>query len=92
MYNIAISDFFKDKLGVEGTRAVAETERYLAIPGQALTYKIGQLKIRELRNYSEEKLGDKFDIKAYHDEVLMNGAVPLSVLQIRIEEWVAGQM
>jgi len=85
-------DFFKDKLGVEGTRAIAETERYLAIPGQALTYKIGQLKIRELRNYSEEKLGDKFDIRAYHDEVLMNGALPLSVLQTRIEEWVAGQM
>ena len=85
-------DFFKDKAGVEGTRAVAETERYLAIPGQALTYKIGQLKIRELRKYSEENLGDKFDIKAYHDEVLMNGALPLSVLQTRIEEWVAEQM
>ena len=61
----------------------------MAWPGQALGYKIGQLKIRELRTLAEKQLGAKFDIKAFHDEVLMEGALPLAVLDARIKAWIA---
>ena len=67
---------------------VAEIERYMAIPGQALSYKIGQLKIRELRARAEEELGDRFDIKAFHDLVLEGGCLPLAVLERRVAEWI----
>jgi uncharacterized protein (DUF885 family) len=73
------------------TQAVAETERYIAIPGQALAYKIGQLKIRELRTRAEQALGEKFDIRAFHAEVLRDGSVPLDVLEGKIERWIAAQ-
>lgn len=66
----------------------AEVNRYITWPGQALGYKIGELKIRELRRHAEEKLGDKFDLRAFHDAVLKNGAVPLSVLESLIEDWI----
>ena len=72
-------------------RHVAEIERYMAIPGQALGYKIGQLKIRELRTRAEAKLGPKFDIKEFHDQVLMPGALPLSVLEAHINAWIAAR-
>ena len=68
---------------------VAEIERYMAIPGQALSYKIGQLKIRELRARAEDKLGDDFDIKAFHDLVLEGGCLPLAVLERRVDAWIA---
>ncbi|TXH72080.1 MAG: DUF885 family protein [Lysobacteraceae bacterium] len=71
------------------TDAVAEAERYMAIPGQALAYKIGQLKITELRARAEKKLGRRFDIKAFHDEVLKDGSVPLDVLEAKIDRWIA---
>lgn len=67
---------------------IAEIERYMAIPGQALCYKIGQLKIRELREYAEQTLGDKFDIAEFHDEILKDGALPLTVLDKKIRRWV----
>lgn len=70
---------------------IAEIERYMAWPGQALGYKIGQLKIRELRTLAEKQLGGKFDIRAFHDEVLMEGALPLAVLETRIKAWIASQ-
>jgi uncharacterized protein (DUF885 family) len=73
------------------TDAVSEAERYMAIPGQALAYKTGQMKITELRARAEKALGDKFDIKAFHDEVLKDGAVPLSVLETKIDRWIAEQ-
>ncbi len=71
----------------EDQRHVAEIERYMSWPGQALGYKIGQLKIRELRTNAEKQLGPKFDIKAFHDAILMEGALPLSVLEARIKAW-----
>jgi uncharacterized protein (DUF885 family) len=75
----------------ENTRAVSEAERFAAIPGQALAYKIGQLKILELRKKAEKALGKKFDVRAYHDEVLKDGAVPLEVLESKITRWIASQ-
>lgn len=68
-------------------RITAEIERYMAMPGQALSYKIGQLKILELRRKAEKTLGAKFDIRAFHDEILKDGALPLSILESKIDEW-----
>lgn len=67
---------------------IAEIERYMAWPGQALSYKIGQLKIRELRAKAEQELGDKFDIRAFHRLVLESGCVPLDILERKIEQWI----
>jgi uncharacterized protein (DUF885 family) len=66
---------------------VAKIERYMAAPGQALGYKIGQLKILALRAAAEKQLGEKFDIRAFHDAVLREGALPLAVLEARIQQW-----
>ncbi len=68
---------------------IAEIERYMAIPGQALSYKVGQLKIRELRARAEDQLGDDFEIKAFHDLVLEGGCLPLAVLEQQVDEWIA---
>lgn len=70
---------------------IAEIERYMATPGQALSYKIGQLKIRELRTRAEEVLGDDFDIRAFHNQVLNSGSLPLVLLEEKINEWIAVQ-
>ena len=67
--------------------ATAEIERYMAIPGQALSYKIGQLTITGLRNKYEQELGSKFDIAAFHDEVLRDGVVPLNILKEKMTDW-----
>jgi uncharacterized protein (DUF885 family) len=67
----------------------SEIERYMANPGQALSYKIGQLKIRELRSIAEQKLGDKFDIKLFHEKVLESGCIPLQLLEEKINKWVS---
>jgi uncharacterized protein (DUF885 family) len=75
----------------EPTRAISEAERFAAIPGQALAYKIGQLKLIELRKRAEKALSQKFDVKAFHDEVLKDGAVPLDVLEKKIDRWIAAQ-
>ena len=70
---------------------ISEIERYMANPGQALSYKIGQLKIRELRARAEEKLGDKFDIRAFHNEILEPGCIPLALLEQKIDRWIASR-
>jgi uncharacterized protein (DUF885 family) len=70
---------------------VAEVERYIVIPGQALSYKIGQRVIRELREEAEAELGDAFDVRAFHRQVLVDGALPMGVLQTKIREWIASQ-
>jgi len=67
----------------------SEIERYMANPGQALSYKIGQLKIRELRSKAEKKLGEKFDIKIFHEKVLESGCIPLELLEEKIEKWIS---
>ncbi len=73
------------------TQIISEVERFVAIPGQALAYKIGELKIRELRTRAEEALGARFDIKAFHRAVLEDGALPLSVLEAKIDRWIERQ-
>lgn len=68
---------------------VAEVERYMAIPGQALSYKVGQLKILALRDRAQKALGDKFDLKAFHDQILTSGSLPMAVMEQKIDRWIA---
>jgi uncharacterized protein (DUF885 family) len=82
-------DYMYANSPAEQTRAVSEAERFMAIPGQALAYKIGQLKIVELRKRAEKALGAKFKLAAFHDEVLRDGSVPLDVLEKKIDRWIA---
>ena len=71
--------------------ATQEVERYIGVPGQALSYKIGEIKIRELRTRAEKALGKKFDIREFHDEILTHGSVPLSVLEAAVDRWIAAK-
>ena len=73
------------------TTSTSEAERYVAWPSQALGYKIGELKIQELRAKSEAALGSNFDIRAFHAEVLKDGSVPLDVLEAKIDRWIKSQ-
>jgi len=79
--------FFKDNTGKTDQDITVEVDRYIVWPGQALAYKIGQLKIRELRAQAEARLGAKFDVRKFHDAMLENGAVPLGVLEAHMKHW-----
>jgi len=81
--------YMLDNSGMGRTDATAEVERYIAIPSQALAYKVGALKIQELRDKAKAKLGDKFDIREFHAQVLMTGSLPLPILQQKIDAWIA---
>ena len=83
-------EFMLANSGMTRTEVVSEVERYIAIPSQALAYKIGALKIQELRDKAETQLGDAFDIKDFHAQVLGTGALPLPVLEAKIDRWIAG--
>lgn len=81
--------FMKDNSALSDANIEAEVNRYISWPGQALGYKIGEIKIRELRSLAEKELGAKFDLAAFHDTVLGQGAVPLDVLEMQVKNWIA---
>lgn len=83
--------YFLSNVAYDGAGATAEVERYMAMPGQALGYKIGSLKIRELRDKYSKSLGSKFSLAKFHDEILSQGCLPLSVLERKMENWANNQ-
>jgi len=86
-----VVDFFRKSGAVDEPTIQSETDRYIAWPAQALSYKLGQLKIRELRERARKEFGAKFDIRAFHDEMLNGGTLPLDMLEARTDKWIAQQ-
>ena len=86
-----VVDFFRKSGAVDEPTIQSETDRYIAWPAQALSYKLGQLKFRELRERAKKELGAKFDIRTFHDEMLNGGTLPLDMLDARTNQWIAGQ-
>jgi uncharacterized protein (DUF885 family) len=86
-----VVDFFRKSGAVDEPSIQSETDRYIAWPAQALSYKLGQLKIRELRERAQKELGSKFDIRIFHDEILDGGTLPLDLLEARTDKWIAEQ-
>jgi uncharacterized protein (DUF885 family) len=84
-------EFFRENTGKAEHDIVVEVDRYIVWPGQALAYKLGELKIKELKAMAKTELGEDFDIRAFHDQLLGDGALPLSVLETHMKEWVARQ-
>jgi uncharacterized protein (DUF885 family) len=86
-----VVEFFRKSGAVDEPTIQSETDRYIAWPGQALSYKLGQLKIRELRERAKKELGPKFDLRSFHDEMLNGGTLPLDLLEARTAKWIAEQ-
>ena len=86
-----VLDYMEKNSAAAEARRVSEAERFMAIPSQALAYKIGQLKIRELRTLAENELGENFDIREFHHQVLKDGALPLNILEKKIKRWIQSQ-
>jgi uncharacterized protein (DUF885 family) len=87
-----VVDYMRKSHSIDEPTVQSETDRYISGPGQACSYKLGQLKIRELRERTKDKLGAKFDLKAFHDEVLSGGALPLDLLDARVNRWIDAQL
>jgi uncharacterized protein (DUF885 family) len=86
-----VVDFFRKSNTIDEPMIQTETDRYIAWPGQALSYKLGQLKFRELRERARKELGPKFDLRAFHDEMLNGGVLPLDLLDARTDSWIKAQ-
>jgi uncharacterized protein (DUF885 family) len=86
-----VVDFFRKSGAVDEPTIQSETDRYIAWPAQALSYKLGQLKFRELRERAQKELGPRFDIRSFHDEMLNGGTLPLDLLESRTDKWIAQQ-
>jgi len=86
-----VVEYMRKTGSVDEPTIQTETDRYISWPAQALSYKLGQLKIRELRDHAQKELGPKFDIRAFHDEILNGGALPLDLLESRTDKWIAEQ-
>src|SRR5882757_2777676 len=86
-----VVDFFRKSGAVDEPTIQSETDRYIAWPAQALSYKLGQLRIRELRERARRELGRRFDIRKFHDEMLNGGTLPLDLLEARTDKWIAQQ-
>ncbi|HHW4673298.1 MAG TPA: DUF885 domain-containing protein, partial [Xylella fastidiosa subsp. pauca] len=84
-----VVDYIVENSATSPIEAEAEVDRYIAIPGQALAYKVGELKIHQLRQYAQLALGPMFDLREFHAEILKDGSVPLDILQQKIERWIA---
>lgn len=87
-----VLDYMYANSAVAPARAISEAERFMAIPGQALAYKVGQLKIRAIRDRAEQRLGEDFDVVAFHREILQDGPMPLSMLESKLDRWVDMQL
>jgi uncharacterized protein (DUF885 family) len=86
-----VVEFFRKSGAVDEPTIQSETDRYIAWPAQASSYKLGQLKFRELRDRAQRELGPKFDIRRFHDQMLDGGALPLDLLESRTDKWIAQQ-
>jgi len=87
-----VVEYMRNSHAIDEPTIQAETDRYISGPGQACSYKLGQLKIRELRDRAKRQLGPKFDLKTFHDEILSGGALPLDVLDARVNRWIQAQL
>jgi uncharacterized protein (DUF885 family) len=85
-------DFFRQNTAKQELDVVNEVDRYIAMPGQALAYKIGQLKLSAIRSKAEKALASKFDLRAFHDELLKDGALPLDLLEEKMDRWMMGEL